>query len=271
MSKANRIELFVGILAIISIALVVVESMISLPTTWLIALYALDFIICLVFIVEFVGRWRQAPSKASFMRKQGYEVLAMIPAGILFAAGTLPVIAGSLRLLRLVRVVRFITVFSRTRRYWDKSDSFMARSGLLYPLLTALTVIIVGAFAVHAFEQGAEGSGISNFGDSLWWSVVTMTTVGYGDVVPISVGGRIIGVFMMLFGIGILATLISQISSTFVESKISGNRGQNEVSDSVLQDIGEIEPKVHSFNENEKAVLMSTVQLILRTRNHENQ
>ena len=78
-------------------------------------------------------------------------------------------------------------------------------------LLTAL-IIILGADAVYLTEHGHTGANITNLNDALWWAVVTIATVGYGDYYPVTAAGRIIAIFMMLSGIGIFATFVSMLA-----------------------------------------------------------
>src|SRR6476620_8140255 len=75
-------------------------------------------------------------------------------------------------------------------------------------LLTAL-IIILGADALYLTEHGHTGANITNLNDALWWAVVTISSVGYGDYFPVTIIGRIIAIFMMLSGIGIFTLLIS--------------------------------------------------------------
>lgn len=70
-----------------------------------------------------------------------------------------------------------------------------------------------------SFEAGVSGSTIQNYGDALWWAVVTVTTVGYGDRFPVSSGGRGVAVVLMLLGIGLIGVLTATVASYFVESK----------------------------------------------------
>ena len=92
------------------------------------------------------------------------------------------------------------------------------RRGNLWRFLLAASVLVVnGAIIVDLFERHAPGSNIHTFGESLWWSVATVTTVGYGDFVPVTRQGRATAVFIMAIGILTLAVVTAQVSSSFVE------------------------------------------------------
>ncbi len=112
-----------------------------------------------------------------------------------------------------------------------KKKSLLRGNGLLTSLLPVLgaivAVAIVGAVLVYAAE--AHHDNINSFWDAVWYTVVTMTTVGYGDIVPKSVLGRIAGIIVMLAGISVISLLTATISSIFVEQKILENRGLRQI------------------------------------------
>ena len=76
----------------------------------------------------------------------------------------------------------------------------------------ALLIVIFGGIGVYLAEHTHEGANITNPGDALWWAVVTIATVGYGDYYPVTAVGQIIAVFVMLSGIGIFVLLVGSLS-----------------------------------------------------------
>ncbi len=89
-------------------------------------------------------------------------------------------------------------------------------------------ILILGTFGILYFEKG-ENDQFSNYKDAVWWLFVTMTTVGYGDKFPVTLGGRITAGVVMLMGIGLLGVLISVITENLLESKIKEDRGMKNV------------------------------------------
>ncbi len=91
--------------------------------------------------------------------------------------------------------------------------------------IMTLSVILLSSVGVRYFEQPAADSNIRSIWDGIWWAVVTVATVGYGDRFPVSVGGRIVGFVLMFFGVGMMSLLTATIASIFVEKKIMEDKG----------------------------------------------
>ena len=90
-----------------------------------------------------------------------------------------------------------------------------------YLLIGAATVILLGTFVMYAIESNVPGTEIKTLGDSLWWVVETVTTVGYGDIVPVSDLGRTVGLVFMFGGIMIITTIMSVVSTSFYRKRVS--------------------------------------------------
>ena len=91
---------------------------------------------------------------------------------------------------------------------------------IFYLLVATGAVIIAGTLIMYNVESGAENSKMTTLLDALWWCVATVTTVGYGDVVPVTSLGRIVALVYMFFGITLIATLLAVISSSFYKKRI---------------------------------------------------
>ncbi len=89
-------------------------------------------------------------------------------------------------------------------------------------LMTVLTVVL-GSFAFHAFEFGYN-SGVKNMFDSVWWTIVTMTSIGYGDIYPVTVGGRIVAIFLMFFGVLLIGLIAGSVSRHYFEQRSERNK-----------------------------------------------
>jgi voltage-gated potassium channel Kch len=93
-------------------------------------------------------------------------------------------------------------------------------------LITAGLVIVAGTFIMYEIERGAANSKMTTFLDALWWCVATVTTVGYGDVVPVTSIGRMVALVYMFFGIALISILMSVITNTFYRKRIQKDENE---------------------------------------------
>jgi voltage-gated potassium channel Kch len=91
---------------------------------------------------------------------------------------------------------------------------------IFYLLVAAGIIVIAGTVIMYNLEKGAENSQMTTLIDALWWCVATVTTVGYGDVVPVTSLGRIVALVYMFFGIILFSTTLAVISNTFYKKRI---------------------------------------------------
>ncbi|WP_327298639.1 MULTISPECIES: potassium channel family protein [unclassified Streptomyces] len=125
---------------------------------------------------------------------------------------TLVVILPLLRLLRMVQLYNAV----QQRRAQPRLD--LHARVIAYAGLSALLLAFAGALAVYSCEHAAPGATIRTFGDALWWAAATLSTVGYGDVSPVTPLGRVIAVAMMACGIALLGAVTGSFSSWLLQS-----------------------------------------------------
>ncbi len=114
-----------------------------------------------------------------------------------------------------------MAIISRYLRY----ISLLCRKHFFQLLVVALVVIFLSAGGVFYFEHVRSDSNIYSLWDGIWWAVVTMATVGYGDKYPVSLGGRLVGLVLICSGVGLMSLLTATIASMFVEKKLKEGRG----------------------------------------------
>ena len=105
-----------------------------------------------------------------------------------------------------------------------RAESILKHHSLFRVLIAAAGTLFLGAWAVLLFEEKAKGSNIHSYPDALWWAIVTVTTVGYGDRFPVSAGGRAVAVILMLVGIGLIGVLTATVASVFVKEHTDANK-----------------------------------------------
>lgn len=184
------------------------------------------------FILDFLLRLSIAPKKyglgfrsyirAIFSFYAIIDILAIIPVFFMVSKAL-----KSLRLLRMIRLVKSLRFF-KMMKYSSSVDMivkvFKKEAGLLYTVMSvALVFVFVSALMIFQIEHDIQPENFSNFFDAIWWSVATLTTVGYGDIYPLSTEGRIISIFVSFIGIAVVALPSGIIAAGFVEEIRSGN------------------------------------------------
>jgi len=209
---AKSLELPVAFLALLIIPALVLEERAFRPEAHTIGV-VLNWIVWLAFCGEFGIRWA-ADGTLSFPRRAWLD-LVLIVVSPPFGVPTTLQAARSLRILRLLRLVRAFGVAGIALRLARRHFS---QRKFHYVVLLAFATVLLGAIGIYVVEDGVNPS-IHTFGDALWWGMVTVTTVGYGDVSPVTLEGRLIAVVLMLTGIGVIGVFTATVASFFVEAQ----------------------------------------------------
>jgi voltage-gated potassium channel len=211
--STNAYQIFILVLTILSLVIMVL-LLVPLYGAVHDLLLWYDNAICVIFLLDFGLSMRQAPSKRDyFFRERGWlDLLGSIPALGFFSFTALFRLA---RLSRLARISRIL------RRQNDKdliADVVKNRGqyAAAVTLLLAFMVLVISSILELFFETKSPEANITTGGDSLWWAIVTITTVGYGDKYPVTPGGRSTAVFVMVAGVGIIGSLAGILSSILV-------------------------------------------------------
>jgi voltage-gated potassium channel len=194
-------------LSVIVLILMLVEATFELDPRQQRALNACDLAICCVFLLDFLVRFRRAPSKLVFMKWGWIDLLSSIPVIDAFRWGRLIRVVRILRLLRAFRSTRTLLVHFLQHERLGSVGSVLTIFGLLVSF-AAITVLYV--------EAGTPTSTIQSPGDAFWWAIVTVTTVGYGDHLPVTPEGRLIAGLLMIAGVGLFGMLSGLVASVLV-------------------------------------------------------
>ncbi|MFI8007189.1 potassium channel family protein [Streptomyces sp. NPDC086010] len=120
-------------------------------------------------------------------------------------------------LLPLLRPLRMIQVYTAVQNRRERPRLSLYARVMAYASLTAVLLGFSAALAVYHQEHDAPGASIRTFGDSVWWACATLTTVGYGDAVPVTFGGRVVAVGLMACGLALLGAVTGSFSSWLLQ------------------------------------------------------
>ncbi len=172
----------------------------------------INWIVWLAFCAEYVGKLWIAPSRRHYVRHAWFD-LSIIVLSPPFLVPQAMQGARAIRVLRLLRFVRAAAVAAIGLR---EAAQGLRHKSFHYVALATTVVIGLGAIGIFAVERG-QNNNIQSVGDALWWAVVTTTTVGYGDVSPVTGEGRLIAVALMIVGIGFIGVFTATITSFFLQ------------------------------------------------------
>lgn len=194
-------------LCLFAVIALAVETIVPLrPDTKQVLKYS-DSGLCVIFLLDFFITFGKAKDKWKYFRTWGWiDLLSSVPVVHLLRWGRLARIARIIRVLRGVRATKILADFILARR---------AESAFLAVSLVSLLLIVVSSMAALQFEQDP-ASNIKTPADALWWAIVTMTTVGYGDRYPVTPEGRMVGVLLMIAGVGLFGTFAGFVASWFL-------------------------------------------------------
>jgi voltage-gated potassium channel len=219
--KSQKIRIILSLLIIASVVDVFIDMIYPLTDVQRLVLRTFDLAVCVILALDFVARLRSATNQRKFILKHLYEFPAMIPL-FLTGAGDSTSFLYYLRLIALFRVIRLYNIMA----YVEGSD-------LIILATMSAICIIFGGFAIFIFESGAPDSNIETLGESMWWSVETITTVAYGEYYPVTLEGKIVASVMMFAAIAFLWTFVGALGSRFAARRMAkGSGAQTPIDDS---------------------------------------
>lgn len=197
-------DMVILILSIVILAAMAIDLSVPLDKETRQLLWMLDTAICIVFLSDFFIRLWRAEDKKKFLKWGWIDFVASIP--------MIEPLRWA-RAVRVFRILRLLRAFKSGKTVLAYIFRNRAQGAFSAAFLTAALFIVFSSLSVLAFEKDAPGANILTAGDALWWSVVTITTVGYGDYFPVTVEGRMIATVLMMVGIGLFGTISGTMAS----------------------------------------------------------
>jgi voltage-gated potassium channel len=203
-------------LIVLSAVIIALETVPGLPLLLNTAFLWTELFIVAVFAAEYLLRLTctSRPFSYAFSFWGIVDFLAVVPA-IVFLFPDLV----TLRAMRLLRLLRILKLFKANRALDRISRAFQqVRAELLIFLGIAMVILYLSAVGIYHFEHRAQPEAFSSIPASLWWALATLTTVGYGDIVPITVGGRLFTGLVLMVGFGVIAVPAGLITAALMDS-----------------------------------------------------
>lgn len=236
-SGDGQFSLWQGVILILSVVVLVglfVETAIPISQETAVLLRYFDTAICIIFLGDFIYQFIRADNKLRYLKWGWIDLVASLPNVSFLRWGRIVRVVRIFRLLNSIRSVRLMLGYFRARKI---------ESTLIAVTLLSFLVMFCSAIAMLNCEVGPDAN-IRTAADALWWSFVTMTTVGYGDYYPVTVGGRVVACILMIVGVGLFGTFTAYFASLFVEAEEEKHREQM-----ILEELQELRCEVKCLRE----------------------
>jgi voltage-gated potassium channel len=201
-------DLLLCFLSVYVLVVLSIEAVLPLSPQARLVLAHVDTGICVLFLIEFVVRLTRTKEKLAYLKWGWVDLVSSVP--------VLPV----LRIGRMVRVVRVFRVLRSVRSAKSIGSVLLAnraKGTLASALLVSVLLVTASSVAILHTEVDPSGN-IKTAEDAVWWSLVTITTVGYGDKFPVTSEGRIVAAFLMTAGVGLFAVFTGCVASWFMRA-----------------------------------------------------
>ena len=225
-AAARTVRLSLGVLIVVNVVAIVLESVPDLAERWSLWFASLETFSVIVFSVEYAARLWIAPEQPQFARPiVGRLGWIVTPVALIDLAAVLPSLLSAtgvdLRVLRVLRLSRLVRI-AKLGRYSIAAQTLQqvlrTKAPDLIALLVLLMVLLVVASAgMFHLEHDAQPQTFSSIPATMWWGIVTLTTIGYGDMAPVTALGRVLGGVIAILGIGMFALPAGLLGAAFVE------------------------------------------------------
>jgi voltage-gated potassium channel len=215
-----------GLLSTLALVYLVTYSIQSIwhdpGQTWFFWLDLFGKFLWLLFAIDLVFRYLMTSPKKRFFRNNWLD--------------TITVVIPQLRALRALRAFMGGGIISK--------KGFLSGSAIASGIIAVFLIVWVGGLMVLNAERGAPGAEITSLGDAVWWGFETITTVGYGDFVPVTAEGRIFAVMIMFVGISVLGVVSATFASTLVKKGNTGAAQPESPQQAILDQLAELKSMV---------------------------
>ncbi|GAA4899955.1 potassium channel family protein [Ferrimonas pelagia] len=167
-------------------------------------LMVVDLVICLIFISHFFYGLLRADDRKTYFRQHWIDLVASIPA------------IEPLRYARIFQILRVFRLIKMSRSVLIPILRQKQETTLTSLMLAMLTIITLASVLILLVEEGEPGANIDSAEAAIWWALITISTVGYGDYYPVTLGGRIISAVVIITGVSFFGVVAGYLASVFV-------------------------------------------------------
>lgn len=230
--------MMMSIIIIVDVILITYSLVFDIPGAMYQKIVMFDIVTCIILLFDFFYGFLKSDDKKKYFRDNWIELIASIPFDIILS----PFII--LRYLRLIRIFRVLFLISE---YFEIIGKFLKNTRLDEILAVFLLIVIGSTLSLYIVDPG-----MNNIFDDLWFVVVSITTVGYGDITPVSIYGKIVSLILLIVGVFIFSAITGAISTYFMDNLLKEGSYRiielNEKVDDLNSKIEENNQKIDDLN-----------------------
>lgn len=200
----NVSKIIMSLIIIVDVILITYSLVFDIPNAMYQKIVMFDIVTCIILLFDFFYGFFKSDDKKQYFKDNWIELIASIPFDI---------ILSSFMILRYLRLIRIFRVLFLIGEYFEVIGKFLKNTHLDEILAVFLLIVIGSTLSLYLVDPG-----MSNIFDDLWFVVVSITTVGYGDITPVSIYGKIVSLILLIVGVFIFSAITGAISTYFMDN-----------------------------------------------------
>jgi voltage-gated potassium channel len=224
----KQFDLILLAVIIISVIGIIISSDVGIEKKYGTILYIAEWIFTLLFTIEYALRVYSAPNRKKYIFSfMGIvDLLAIIPTYLMFIYPPIKYLLD-IRVIRLIRIFRVLKLTNYVRGAYTMQIALRSsRPKIIVFLLSIFIVVIIVGTLMYIIE--GPSNGFDNIAESIYWAIITLTTVGYGNIVPVTALGKMLAAFIMILGYAVIAVPTGIVSSEFTKNRKEKKKKENQ-------------------------------------------
>lgn len=212
MKRRSIYDIFIGMLALMLFFMILCDILITLPKSVAITFYYIDKIVLGIFSIDYIGRFILSDDKIKFFNSNIIDLLSLLTIKLCIHTFDFIGIINEGNFLIIVALLKIMRLLVLIVKFGEKVKDKIKISRAVYILILTILIILIAALMIAFIEK-------ISFSDALWWSFVTFTTVGYGDVMLQTGFAKFVAVILMIFGIGFISVTTSSVAIYIINGR----------------------------------------------------